>query len=154
MRYLLCFFLCLFGFTTSAADEGSLSQFVHMTYHDKEHVAELISTLASNHVGKLLFKRKHMNRLGDSVRHVPPIEFLGYIFSRPDLRNNMNEIRQSYFKWSNFIDGLAENIERELYSGRLMSELEEFALLVDRDVRELENAAQERNWNRFVQILL
>ena len=78
----------------------------------KKDIAEIINTLADTSTVGLAFKRNHLKQLGRDVdKGVPsPLAFLAIIFSDPHLANQMKVIKQSSFKYNNFIEGLYPNM--------------------------------------------
>lgn len=86
---------------------------------ERHKIGVIIITLAENSIFKLLFEKKHLERLGHDINHVHPIRFLGTVFSDPRLVHCMFEIRSSGFKWDGFIDGFSERFMQEVRAGNV-----------------------------------
>lgn len=85
---------------------------------DGERIDTVITTMANTSLIGLAFKSSQLHKLGDILdKHVPPFEFLGYIFSHPKLAKAMTEIKQSRMKYDNFVDGLKKGLLKEYESG-------------------------------------
>jgi hypothetical protein len=93
-------------------DEGCKSFSMVATEQSKKDISEIVNTLADTSTVGLAFKSGHLKQLGKNVdTNVPsPLAFLAIIFSDSHLANQMKVIRQSSFKYNNFIEGLYPNM--------------------------------------------
>lgn len=81
---------------------------------DGQRIETLLSTMANTNAFGLAFKRKQLYTIGDILdQHVPPFQFLAYIFSHPKLVDDMKRIRKSKMKYDNFVEGLRKNLLKE-----------------------------------------
>lgn len=94
---------------------------------DQNNITKLITRLGNWGVGRLLWHVKEMNRLGDRIRHIHPLSFLGYIYSQPELIKCMKLINRSYFKRKEFITGLSEKMEMEAKRDNLLPYVRDFS---------------------------
>lgn len=101
---------------------------------DGKLIEELITTLAHTSTLGLAFKKGHLEAIGQTLdEHVPPLEFLGYIFSHQELANDMVLIRESNMKYGNFIKGLQKNMLKEDAAGCLDKKVKGFSKYLDLD---------------------
>ena len=105
-------------------------------------------------VTKLVFETRRLNKLGDSIRHVPPLQFVGFVLTDGHLTNCLRKMKKSYFKWSTFMNGFSDNMDREFAEGRLQQDLPGFAELVGANKAVLEGYANKHAWENFVVCML
>ena len=53
---------------------------------DKKNIRKLITTMSDKNIVQLFLDIKTMNKLGDKIRRVHPLRFIGFILSDPYLR--------------------------------------------------------------------
>ncbi len=128
-------------------DEGFSLQ---VNEKERETISEIISEMSERSLVMLFFHQGHMNHLGDSVRHVPPLQFLGCILVDEYLRGCLKKISSHAIKWSYFIDGFGQNMEKEFSKGRIFHDLPGFASLVERDYEKLLHLSLQHEWGSFV----
>ena len=109
---LACVQLSAMSDTDTEANEKYYQE-LPISESDKRAITKLITTMAEKNVVQLGFKKKSLEKLGDQIYHVHPMRFFGYVFSEPDLLYGMYEIKKSYFKWENFIDGMSKKCARK-----------------------------------------
>lgn len=126
---------------------------VSLNPNEQYAVSEIIIAMGEKNVAKLLLDSFRLKRLGDSIRHVPPLQFLGFVLTNPRLKDCLKKISKSTFKWSSFIDGFGENMEKEFFHGRLTPQLESFSKLVGGSKEQLEAYVYEQDWEEFVKCL-
>jgi hypothetical protein len=131
------------------ADEFVLS----LNANEQYAVTEIITAMGEKNVAKLLLDSFRLRRLGDSIRHVPPLQFLGFVLTNQRLKDCLKKISKSTFKWSSFIDGFGENMEKEFFHGRLIPQLEDFSKLVGGSKEQLEAYVYQQDWEEFVKCL-
>jgi len=111
---------------------------------DGERIEEIISTMANTSTLGLAFKSKHLRRLGDEVdKKVPPLEFLAYIFSHPQLAEYMARIQTSGFKYNGFVEGLQGNLMKLHKQGCLEEQGKEFAKYLNLDAKKIVSLLQK-----------
>ena len=120
---------------------------------DKRIINKIISEMGSKSLFSLLKKRGEMLRLGDQIRHVPPMDFLAVIFTQPDLKHHMSTIKKSYLKWSNIVDEVGNNMNKESKLPGFEEKVKAFARLVGADSSVLLRKAEEKDWSGFVSSL-
>jgi len=82
----------------------------------------------------LAFKSSHLHEVGHVLdEHVPPFEFLGYIFSHPKLVKAMTEVKMSNSKYNGFVEGLRKNMLKEYESSCFFYRAKGFAKYLNLD---------------------
>lgn len=143
-------FVAVLGFSSISSEEFS----VKVSEDEGKAISEIVTTLGKTSLVALGFKKGHLKSLGQGLRGIGSLHFLGYILSNEELRSHMKTIRKSSFKWDGFMDGLKPGFERELKSNKLIEDLPSFAALTKADHQKLLVRAQEHNWDEFVAILV
>lgn len=98
-----------------------------ISYEEKRKIERILMTLSENSVFKLLFEKKHLERLGHEVNHVHPIRFLGTVFSDQRLVYCLYRIRSSSFKWDGFVEGFSERFKEEIRANNVNQYIPSFA---------------------------
>jgi hypothetical protein len=127
---------------------------VQLNGQEQAAIYEIFTSMGEKNLAWLLMDSKRLTSLGESIQHVPPLQLIGYILTDSHLKSCMRKISKSYFKWSAFIDGFGSNMDIELDSGRLLEELDEFALITNANQYSLHSIARNRDWEQFVLSLL
>lgn len=120
---------------------------------EKEIISTIISDLGSKSLFSLLKERSRLNKLGDQIKNVPPMDFLGVIFTNPKLKSHMKEIYKSYFKWNNIVDGVAGNMEKENKKPDFDDKVRAFAKMLGKDEKVLLEKAHRKEWDDFIHYL-
>ena len=95
-----------------------------------------------------------MNKMGDQIRHVPPMDFLAVIFSQEDLKHQMHSIKKSMFKWNSIVDNIAENMKKERKSPDFEDKVRNFATFLGVDAEALLHKVHHNDWAGFISQLL
>jgi hypothetical protein len=149
MKSFLLFLIFCFS-THLKAEDFSLN----LNNSEKYAISEIIVSMGEKNVAKLLLDGFRLRRLGDSIEHVPPLQFLGFVLTNPNLKENLKKISKNTFKWSSFIDAFGGNMEKELYQGKLIFQLEGFSKLVGGSLNQMEGYVYREEWESFVKSLL
>ena len=113
--------------TAALSDDRPVSE-LHCKDCDVGKIHDIIDTLGKNGKAKLLFKYyRHLNKIGDDVRYVHPFKFLSIIYTDQNLKHCMREVMNDVFKRMNFVDGLKENIEKEIKHHHFFIYVNDFA---------------------------
>ena len=110
--------------------------------------------MGEKNIALLLCDSIRLNKLGKTIDHVPPLQFVGYILCDQRLKNCLRKMSKSSFKWAQFMNGFGPNMNNEYESGRLFNDLHGFAELVGFDEEVLKGYAHERAWEAFVLALI
>ncbi|MBN1915052.1 MAG: hypothetical protein JW769_04110 [Parachlamydiales bacterium] len=94
---------------------------------DVQKIYYLITTTGGGSWKKLWSDRKRLYKIGDEIRYIHPLKFLGIIYSNNDLKPHMLSIVDHYFKRTNFIKDLASAMELELSRNNIDKYLDDFS---------------------------
>lgn len=147
-------FFALLALTNPLAAASNLYENLSITNTDKELIAELLRTMAEDNVVKLLFKQNRLREIGRLIQPVHPLRFLGTVFSDRRLMRYMAEIRQSKFKWEEFIKGFVERMRYEAKLDNLLPYASGFAQMVNRDPVWITKYIETRDFEGLVLFLL
>lgn len=108
MRYLvLLVIISLFPHVVDAALRKYPSA---ITEQEKANIRFIIGTLATTSSVGLLFKKKALEAAGDRTEEVHPLNYIGYIFSDPVLKQQAKKING--IAWSRFVQGMSGSFEK------------------------------------------
>ena len=114
-------------------------------------IEEIITTMGTtNSVLSLGMKKNHLRSLSKQLDGIGPLQFLGYIFSREDLKKHMVSIHCSSLKWNGFMEGVKPGLIREATSQELYQKLPGFATALKVDQEALKKKAEAQDWEGFV----
>lgn len=137
------------------APQGDISyKDLLFTDDDRSNIYELITIMSQSNKFQLLFKQGHLKSIGAQINHVHPLKFLSSIFSNPEIKSLMGNIRDDGFKWSGLIDGLGPSLTREAIKGKLDLYLNDFAYEIGLSATEIHPYFQSRDWDSFVRFLI
>ena len=130
-------------------------EFVLTVSSEREKVIEeVVVTMGDTNVILLKFKEKHLRELSKQLRGMGSLNFLGYIFIHPELKERMKPIYSSMFKWNGFMESVRKGFDREKALGTLFDDIPGFASLMDVDASRLEKFAMKDDWDKFVVYLI
>lgn len=116
-------------------------------------IEEIVTTISKNNLLALGFKRGHLKALGQRLRHLGSLQFLGYIFSHDSLKMHMSSIRRSSAKWGGFVDGMVPGLNRDANADALNAILPSFAKFLNINADTLMQTAKKREWHAFVEYI-
>ncbi len=140
----------LLGFSCVYSEEFT----VKVSESEGSAISEIVTTLGKSNLVALGIKKGHLKKLGGGLKGIGPLQFLGYIMSKEDLKSYLSTIKKSSMKWSGFVDGLKPGFEREFKEGKLVKDLPEFAKRFGVDADQLLAKANAQNWDGFVELLI
>lgn len=127
---------------------------IHLTEEQSSAIHEIVTTLGQTSLLSLGFKKSHLKSLGDKLKGIGSLQFLGYIFTHTELKSLMREIQKSSVKWDGLLSGIKPGLEREANSQELFPKLRPFAKALNADYDKLLAEANNHNWDGFVQVLI
>lgn len=136
-----------------------------VTPADRKKISDIITTMGTTSTFGLAFEQGRLERLGNEINHVPPLEFQAVIFSDPQLAYYMRVIRESSMKYNNYVAGLQPGLVKEYQDGYLLEKTKGFAkylnIPVEKTVQVVkdcsENAVQHKSklaYKPFVDYLI
>lgn len=122
---------------------------------DQRKIIELFTIMGSHGKMDLLINyKKHLEKLGKEIEHVHPLKLLGIIFSKPQMKQYLDNIYNDYFKWKSFIEGLEPNMNHEYLKNNMMQHIDDFAKEVNVPKENLLPFFQKRDWKGLVKFLI
>ncbi len=125
------------------------------TFEDEQKIDDLISTLGIHgKITLLLHHEKRLRKMGDELRYMHPFKFIGYIFSKPDLKEHMRAIFDDYFKRTNFVKDFAQTMDIYDLRNKLMPYLDDFANEVKIAVDKIKPFIDKKDWEGLLRFLI
>lgn len=121
---------------------------------DQNNIYELIKKMAEYGYWDLLRRKKEMEKLGDSVNHVHPLRFIGYIYTHPELKKLIIKILNDVLgqKKKGFLNGhgkkkgFAHRMTKEMHHDNLMHYVPGFAQAVGVDEGQISYFFYHHDW--------
>lgn len=135
---------------------GGTEPFYQLPLNEKEkrHIWTIITTMSEKNIFQLAFEKGSMEKRGNKINHVHPMRFLGYIFSEPELKSCVKNIKKSSFKWDAFVDGFARRMREEYSNNNVMQYVPGFAQQVGSNPDKVKQYIQNKDWEGLVKSLL
>lgn len=127
---------------------------LHIKDSDKRIISSMIDTIANTNVFQLALKEREVQQKGDKINHVHPVRFLGTVFSDPKIKNDMIEIKRSYFKWNGFIGGFSKRMDEEFQRDNVLRYVPGFAASLNIDPEQVKRYVQSQDWDGLVRFLM
>lgn len=121
---------------------------------DRQKIHQLILQMAEENKFHLLIHQAELRELGKEIDHVHPLKFLSVILTDSHLKSCLKQIRNDYFKWSNFIDGLSKKLTAFSMYGQTHIYMHDFAKELGLNPAALESFFQSRRWADLVTFLI
>jgi len=130
-------------------DEG----YLQVTEDQKEAIYVIIKTMGTKGLFGLLKQKSKLQRLGETINNVPPLQFLAVIFSNPELKSYMPKIADSSFKWGNLIGGVKKTLNKEWSEGIAQEQIPAFATFLGLDPEPMRERLDRGDVDSFVKSL-
>lgn len=128
---------------------------LRFTDDDRTKTREIIETLAKyGYYDLLVHYRNRLEKIGEEVRPVHPLKFLGYVFSDPTLKKCMCDIFSDFMKRYNFMGGLSPRFEVENSKGTLKKFYVDFAKEVKVNPDAIKPYLDKKEWTGFMYYLI
>ncbi len=125
-----------------------------VTPEEKRDIAYIVTTLADKSLVELKSKESTINKVGDRVDHVHPLQFLNCIFSDEELKVAMRNVYGRNWVSKKFMDGLIDSLKKENTHGNVLPHAQDFSSRLNVDPRTILPAMQKGEWDEFVAILI
>lgn len=135
---------------------GDISPFYSLgiSDSDKKTIYWVIHTIAKSNAIKLGLKQSEVRKKGDKIEHVHPLRFLSYVMGEGSLRGDMQKIKSSSYKWSNFMDNYTSRLSREAANNNLLQYVPGFAHSLGVDVEVIRSFVIRHDWYGLVNFFL
>ena len=149
--------------TPSLDADGSVAAFqsLPLSTEDKQNIRDMVKGIAVANWNICsrnfaFYRKREIQGLGDTLKSVHPLRFLGYIFSQPSVTKNLETIREDATKWSRFIKGISEKLDDAASRGNLAAYSSGFATVIHRtsDTTAIQTMITERKWQDLITFLL
>lgn len=100
---------------------------VKVAEQDKKTIFSILDIMANNNVLSLGLKKSNLEKMGASINHVPPLEYLAVVFTNSKATKDMKAISTSGFKWRGFIKGFSKSMMKAHDAGKLEGKLVGFS---------------------------
>lgn len=144
------FFLMTLSFSSLTAEEFVLT----VSEERAQIIEEIVTTMGETSVPMLLFKKKHLEELSKKLKGMGSFNFLGYIFTTPELKEYMKEIANSSWKFDGIMKSTRKGFDRDKAAGTLWEQIPGFATLLDVSEERLTQFAEKSEWDELVQYLV
>lgn len=130
------------------------------TNEDEKKIEDLITTLGLH--GKLdllLNHEKRLRKIGDDLRYLHPLKFIGYIFSHKnangerDLKAYMKEVFDDYFKKTNFLKDFSQTMDIYDLKNKLTVYVNDFAKEVNVPADKIMPWINQKDWEGLLKFL-
>lgn len=125
-----------------------------LTERQEREITTIVHAMGRDSIGKLLWKKKDLERMGRHIDNVHPLRFLGFIFKRPDLAEDVRTFRHSFFTWNQFIGGCKRKLILNNRTNNLKKYVPGFCHELGIDQKVIMHKINERDWDGLVDSLL
>lgn len=140
---------------TKVAINGPRDYFKPLSAKDKENITYLLTTLAYQSILKISSKRSSIEKIGDQIEPIHPLQFFKYVFSNDELIVAMRNIKSRAWIWKDFIGRILDSLNTEMAYGNLtQTHIQDFLSTVRIDSSLVNNPIQAHDWNGFVENLI
>lgn len=144
------FIIASLGFTSLFSKEFTLT----VSAEREKIIEEIVITMGDTNLLFLKFKERHLRELSKQLRGMGSLNFLGYIFTHSELKDRMEPIRDSSFKWNGFMESVRKGFVREKEAGGLLDEIPSFARFLSVNEAALIRFTEQNDWDGFVSYLV
>ena len=125
------------------------------TAEDEVKITDLISTMGSNgKIALLLHHERRLRKMGDELRYIHPLKFIGFIFSKPDLKEHMGSIFDDFFKRINFVKDYSQAIDVFDLKNMLVIYVDDFCKEVDVNPDKIRPFINNKDWEGLLRFLI
>ncbi|NGX33694.1 MAG: hypothetical protein K1060chlam1_00034 [Candidatus Anoxychlamydiales bacterium] len=125
------------------------------TFEDESKIDDLIVTLGVHgKIALLLNHERRLRKMGDELRYIHPFKFVGYIFSKPRLKEHMASIFDDYFKRTNFVKDYAQTMDIYDLRNKLVIYLDDFSNEVGVSVDKIKPYIDNKDWEGLLRFLI
>jgi len=123
------------------------------TEDDKRKIYYIIHSLGNDSYLTLLMNIKKFRKVGDEVRHVHPLCFLGYVYTTFELKKDMKVVMGAYFIRNEFLKEVVPVLEREYSNNNIYPFLADFSKEIHVSEDLIRPFVDKRNWEGLIKFL-
>ena len=140
---------------TKSAVNTSRDYYKPLSSKDKENITYLLTTLAYQSLLKISSKRSTLEKIGEQIEPIHPLQFLKYVFSNDELIVSIRNIKGRSWVWKDFIGRILESLSIEMNQGNLTAaQINDFTGGVKIDPNLVNASIQAHDWNGLVDNLI
>ena len=125
------------------------------TIEDEKKIEDLITSMGIHgKINLLLHHESRLRQIGDELRYLHPFKFLGYIFSKLDLKNHMKTIFDDYFKRINFVNDFSKTMDIYDLKNKLTIYIEDFGSEMNVPSAQIEPYIEQKDWVGLLRFLI
>ena len=148
------------AYSPQQGGQNSFNQ-LPLSKEEEEMIYELVYKLGNaNKFSELWNNRVRLSEIGNKIRHIHPLRFLGVVYTYPELREAMIKIFGTTIIYNNFFYGSAEQsgfsqkMTNEHKRGNLMPYLGGFSQLVQKNPDQIAEFLERENWIGLVEYVI
>jgi hypothetical protein len=128
---------------------------VPVTGAERSDIHYIVTSLADKSLITIAFLKADLEAAGDRIDHIHPLRFLMTVFTEEELKVGIRNIRGRGWVWNQFVGGIKDCLTTESNIGNLKDEyVHHFAKTVEIHPNKILPAIQQRNWDKFIDILI
>lgn len=140
---------------TKALANTSRDYYKPLSSKDQENITYLLTTLGYQSLLKITGKRSSLEKIGDQIEPIHPLQFFKFVFSNDELIVAMRNIKGRTWIWKDFIGRILDSLNSEMVNGNLtQGQIQDFLSAVKIDPSLVNTPIQARDWNGFVDNLI
>ncbi len=127
-----------------------------VTKAEKKELYYIVKTLARDSLPSIGLSNSSLNKAGDKIVHLHPLNFLKTIFEDEEMKAYAHAIRdRGGLIWSGFMGGVSKSSDQETARNNIKEEfIEDFAMILKIDVNLIIPPIQKSNWKDLVNVLI
>lgn len=140
---------------TKVIANATRDYFKPLSSKDRENITYLLTTLGYQSILKISGKRSSLEKIGDEIEPIHPLQFFKFVFSNDELIVAMRNIKGRAWVWKDFIGRILDSLNTEMVSGNLtQGQIQDFLSTVKIDPNLVNTPIQAHDWNGFVDNLI
>lgn len=124
-----------------------------LSHSDRQDIHYIVTNLANNSMINIMFSKNDLERAGDRIEPVHPLQFLLCVFSSEEMKAGIHNIRGRSLLWKDFYNGLTESLQTEFMENNLEQYIPDFAHKLKLNPAPLQSAAAGHRWHEFLNVL-
>lgn len=136
-------------------DEPPRDYYNSLKANDKKDIGFILKTLANTSIFKVMAHKGELERAGERVEHVHPLQFLYTIFSDEELKVCIRNLQGKDWVWDDFLEGITTSLKKENDAENLKSEyIKDFAHQLNIDPKIISAPIKKQEWKKVVDNLI
>lgn len=120
---------------------------------DRQDIRYIVTSLANNSMVTILFNRNTIERAGDRIEPVHPLQFLYCVFTDEEMKAGIHNIRGRSLIWKDFYAGIRDSLQAESEENNMNQFIPDFARRIGLNPSLVHSAIVERRWHDLFDIL-